>query len=69
MHTLIRKCPKCGRYTLSEICPVCGEKTVYALPPKFSPQDRYGKYRRMLKREVMMNESNNSKIRRETTVE
>jgi len=52
MHTLIRKCPNCGRYTLKEKCPVCGESTVEALPPRFSPEDRYGKYRRMLKKEV-----------------
>ncbi len=52
MHTLIRRCPKCGRYTLREICPVCGEKTYEVLPPRFSPEDRYGKYRRMLKKEV-----------------
>lgn len=52
MHSLIRKCPKCGRYTLREICPICGEKTYEVLPPRFSPEDRYGKYRRMLKKEV-----------------
>ncbi len=60
MHTLIRKCPKCKRYTLKEFCPVCGEKTIEAIPPKFSPEDRYGEYRRKLKREVMSNGTNNS---------
>ncbi|NPA74594.1 MAG: RNA-protein complex protein Nop10 [Euryarchaeota archaeon] len=53
MHTLIRKCKKCGIYTLKEVCPVCGARTVEALPPRFSPEDHYGKYRRMLKKEVM----------------
>jgi len=45
MKSLIRKCQKCGNYTLEEICPKCGSKTVQALPPRFSPEDKYGKYR------------------------
>ncbi|MCD6513216.1 MAG: RNA-protein complex protein Nop10 [Thermoplasmata archaeon] len=46
----MKYCIKCRRYTLKDICPVCGEKAVKREPPRFSPQDRYGKYRRMLKR-------------------
>ncbi|WP_010478770.1 RNA-protein complex protein Nop10 [Thermococcus zilligii] len=53
MHSRIKKCPKCGRYTLKETCPVCGEKTRVAHPPRFSPEDPYGEYRRRLKREQM----------------
>jgi len=49
----MKYCYKCKRYTLKDICPVCGEKTRIKDPPRFSPQDRYGKYRRMLKKEVM----------------
>jgi len=45
---------------MKEKCPVCGEPTMEVLPPKFSPEDRYGKYRRMLKMEVMRNGANNS---------
>jgi len=45
----MRKCPKCGRYTLKDICPECGEKTINPEPPRYSPQDKYGKYRRMMK--------------------
>ncbi len=52
MHTLIRKCKECGAYTLHDRCHICGGETVEVLPPRFSPEDRYGKYRRMLKREV-----------------
>ncbi|HIP84169.1 MAG TPA: RNA-protein complex protein Nop10 [Methanothermococcus okinawensis] len=48
----IKKCPKCKRYTLKDICSICGEKTVTVKPPKFSLEDRYGKYRRMLKRKL-----------------
>ncbi|MCW7079572.1 MAG: RNA-protein complex protein Nop10 [Candidatus Methanospirare jalkutatii] len=47
----IRKCEACGEYTLKEVCVRCGARTVSPLPPRFSPTDRYGKYRRMLKRE------------------
>jgi len=45
----IRKCPRCKRYTLKDIC-ICGERTITVKPPRFSPVDKYGKYRRMLKR-------------------
>ncbi len=45
----LKKCPKCGRYTLKDVCPACKVKTISAHPPKFSPEDKYGKYRRMLK--------------------
>ncbi len=48
----MRKCPACGRYTLKDTCPDCGERTVSPLPPRFSPEDRYGKYRRQLKKEA-----------------
>jgi len=53
MHFRIRKCPECGRYTLKETCPACGAKTKVAHPPRFSPEDPYGEYRRRLKREQM----------------
>lgn len=45
----IKKCMKCARYTLQEICPECGNRTVSAHPPKFSPEDKYGKWRRKIK--------------------
>jgi H/ACA ribonucleoprotein complex subunit 3 len=44
--TLIKKCPKCGKYTLKGVC--CeGTKTPH--PPKFASENRYGKYRRIAK--------------------
>jgi len=52
MKVRMRKCPKCGTYTLKDICPKCGNKTYMPIPPKFSPEDPYGKYRRMLRKEV-----------------
>jgi len=45
----MRKCLSCKEYTFKEICPKCNKETVSPYPPKFSPLDKYGKYRRMLK--------------------
>lgn len=44
-------CPKCKDYTLKEVCPLCNLRTINPHPPKFSPEDRYGKYRRLMKKE------------------
>jgi len=49
MKTLLRKCPTCLTYTLKAACPRCGATTVMALPARYSPQDRYGHYRRRLR--------------------
>ncbi|MCW6168837.1 MAG: RNA-protein complex protein Nop10 [Thermoplasmatales archaeon] len=45
MKSLIRKCSKCGVYTLELVCPKCGGPTEVALPERYSPIDRFGKYR------------------------
>ena len=45
----MRKCPVCGTYTFKEVCPKCGAKTIVPNPPKYSPIDKYGKYRRRVK--------------------
>jgi H/ACA ribonucleoprotein complex subunit 3 len=37
-------------YTLSETCPDCGGRAVNSAPAPFDPTDRYGEYRRALKR-------------------
>lgn len=34
---------------MREICNICNVPTAEAKPPKFSPDDKYGKYRRMAK--------------------
>ncbi|MHA1785067.1 MAG: RNA-protein complex protein Nop10 [Candidatus Helarchaeota archaeon] len=52
MPKLIKKCPKCGEYTLSEVCPKCNTITKNPNPAKFSIQDNYGEYRRRLKKEI-----------------
>ncbi len=46
------RCPKCVGYTLRAACPKCGSSTVMAMPAKYSPEDRYGEYRRRLKSEL-----------------
>jgi len=49
---LLRKCKGCYRYTLrKDACPYCGGQVVAPHPPKFSPDDKYLKYRMALKRE------------------
>jgi rRNA maturation protein Nop10 len=35
------------------ICPKCGELVVSAHPPRFSIEDRYGRYRRQMKRALL----------------
>jgi H/ACA ribonucleoprotein complex subunit 3 len=45
MRFLLRRCPKDYHYTLKEKCPLCKEETVSAHPAKFSPDDKYMKYR------------------------
>ncbi|MBM4237358.1 MAG: RNA-protein complex protein Nop10 [Euryarchaeota archaeon] len=51
MRTSLRKCPKCQEYTLGETCPGCSSETIVPIPPKFSPEDKYGEYRRRLRKE------------------
>ena len=58
MVWLLRKCIKCENYTLDQDkCPVCGSKLRVPHPAKFSPDDRYAKYRQAL-RGLIKNEKN-----------
>ncbi len=45
----ILKCQKCNSYTLKDHCPKCDGKTISPKPAKFSPEDKFGKYRRAYK--------------------
>lgn len=45
MRFLLRRCPEDFHYTLKEKCPQCNGETVSAHPAKFSPDDKYMKYR------------------------
>ncbi|HID42343.1 MAG TPA: RNA-protein complex protein Nop10 [Archaeoglobaceae archaeon] len=51
MKVKMRKCKFCRIYTLKDVCPECGRNTFMPLPPRFSPEDPYGKYRRILRKE------------------
>ena len=44
----MRRCPKCREYTFKEACPNCSIGTENPAPPRFSPEDRYGEYRRRM---------------------
>ncbi|WP_318785543.1 RNA-protein complex protein Nop10 [Methanimicrococcus hacksteinii] len=52
MGKRIKKCRECGRYTLSEICPDCGGACISPKPASYSPEDRYGKYRRIFRQNL-----------------
>ncbi|MCL4332442.1 MAG: RNA-protein complex protein Nop10 [Candidatus Thermoplasmatota archaeon] len=45
MKSLIFKCTACSTYSMENVCPKCGSPTISTIPPRFSPQDKYGKYR------------------------
>jgi H/ACA ribonucleoprotein complex subunit 3 len=61
MVWLLRKCVECQNYTLNQQkCPSCGGNLHIPHPAKFSPEDRYAKYRRAI-RTVEKNENNNNK--------
>jgi H/ACA ribonucleoprotein complex subunit 3 len=51
---LLRKCKECSEYTLRmDRCPHCGGEVQVPHPAKFSPDDKYLKYRVALKRGQM----------------
>jgi H/ACA ribonucleoprotein complex subunit 3 len=45
----ILKCPDCGSYGISIDC-ACGGRRLEPKPAKFSPEDKYGHYRREAKK-------------------
>ena len=45
MRFQLRRCGDCLSYTLREACPSCGTAAVLAHPAKFSPDDKYQRYR------------------------
>jgi H/ACA ribonucleoprotein complex subunit 3 len=64
MPKLLRKCAECGRYTLkTDICPYCGGKLTMPYPPRFSPIDKYGDYRRKYKMEKAAESSNQEQVK------
>ena len=47
MRSRMGKCRECGRYTLLDVCKRCGGSTRCPVPPRYSPEDRMGNYRRI----------------------
>jgi len=59
MVWLMRKCSECGRYTLrKDKCPFCGGSVHIPHPAKFSPDDKYAKYKGLMR--SFKNEGNSS---------
>ena len=50
MDSILRRCKNCGRYTMrKDRCPYCGGELEIPHPPKFSLDDKYGRYRLLMK--------------------
>ncbi|MDD5110922.1 MAG: RNA-protein complex protein Nop10 [Candidatus Altiarchaeota archaeon] len=47
----MKKCTSCGTYTLKAECPACGKIAASPHPARYSPNDKYGEYRRRMKKE------------------
>ncbi len=47
-------CSGCKKYTLEEKCPSCQAETHMPKPPKFSLNDKYGSYRREVKKKKLI---------------
>ncbi|HLC95909.1 MAG TPA: RNA-protein complex protein Nop10 [Candidatus Nanoarchaeia archaeon] len=45
----ILACRSCGIYTLQAVCPKCGNPSINPAPARYSPDDKYGSYRRTVK--------------------
>jgi H/ACA ribonucleoprotein complex subunit 3 len=51
MVWLLRRCERCGTYTLKkDNCPKCGGSVKSPHPAKFSMDDKYRRYRLIMKR-------------------
>ena len=45
MRFQLRKCVECEKYTLKLKCTSCDHETISVHPAKFSPDDKYIRYR------------------------
>ncbi len=45
---LLHRCSRCAAYTLQDVCPRCGGPAGSPHPVRWSPEDRYQRYRRAL---------------------
>jgi H/ACA ribonucleoprotein complex subunit 3 len=39
---------------MQEKCPACGGEAANPKPPKYSPEDQYGDYRRKAKKDILL---------------
>ncbi|MDP3733981.1 MAG: nucleolar RNA-binding Nop10p family protein [Nanoarchaeota archaeon] len=53
MGARILYCRHCEKYTLEKICTLCNLATELPRPPKFSVEDKYGQYRRDVKKKEL----------------
>lgn len=44
-------CKDCDVFTMNESCPKCSKKALSTAPAKYSPLDKWGKYRQMAKKQ------------------
>ncbi|MBC7120450.1 MAG: RNA-protein complex protein Nop10 [Candidatus Methanosuratus sp.] len=52
MRGMLRRCTSCGAYTIKQdSCPRCGGALKIPHPAKFSPYDKYSRFRLALKEE------------------
>ncbi|MFA5246392.1 MAG: RNA-protein complex protein Nop10 [Candidatus Micrarchaeia archaeon] len=42
----LKYCKKCKLYTMAESCPKCGQQAATPHPAKYSPQDKFARFRR-----------------------
>ncbi|MBS7619140.1 RNA-protein complex protein Nop10 [Candidatus Bathyarchaeota archaeon] len=61
MVWLLRYCKRCDRYTLKQVCPICDGPVKIPHPAKFSLDDKYGKYK-LLMRRVLKKDEEESEI-------
>ncbi|MEM2637260.1 MAG: RNA-protein complex protein Nop10 [Candidatus Korarchaeota archaeon] len=61
MRFKMKRCPKCWNYTFAELCPYCGAQTQSPHPPRFSPADKWGEYRRRAKLQMESSDNKNEK--------
>jgi H/ACA ribonucleoprotein complex subunit 3 len=47
-ESLLHVCRECGRYTFADACPLGHGATRTPHPARYSPHDRWAKYRRAL---------------------
>jgi H/ACA ribonucleoprotein complex subunit 3 len=59
MPKMLHYCKECKEYTLStKECPKCSSTVKTPHPPKYSPQDKYQKYRIPIFKENNKNKTN-----------